>query len=345
MMSGISTVLGPVTPIDAADGIALVPSPAPLQRANWFDGKFLRAVHLQAEQEYMLRVARLVGMAGGGGVVNGFDVQLSGSGMTLGAGFAIDDVGRPLLLPTAANVDLDKLVMLATGPHAEQPQKSGVGADGVFGDCFETSSAPAGGQVVTSSDWWVVTIGYGESLCGEEDVYGRLCENACETTTERPYTVEGVVVRVERLALGVPLPVSTAVALSTVHLPSRLASAVFEDERRRGGDLRSRSGLSASTWCHSADLNVRSTVPIALLIRSGSTNVRLDPWTVRRERIDVPPSRFWAGVMELRPWNVFLAQVLQFQCEHRHRLAGSARPGNTVPDYAAAAIGVAAVHG
>ena len=70
--------------------------------------------------------------------------------------------------------------------------------------------------MVTSSDWWVVTIGYGESLCGEEDVYGRLCENACETTTERPYTVEGVVVRVERLALGVPLPVSTAVALSTV---------------------------------------------------------------------------------------------------------------------------------
>jgi hypothetical protein len=341
MMSGIASVLGPVTPIDAGDGIALIPSPAPLQRANWFDGKFLRASHLQAEQEYMLRVAHLVGMAGGGGVVNGFDVALSGAGMTLGAGFALDDLGRPLLLPTGATVDLDKLVALATGGNAEV-KPAGAGAGAVFGDCFDATADSSGGQVVSSADWWVVTIGYGESLCGEEDVYGRLCENACETTTERPYTVEGVVVRVVKLALGVPLPVSSAVSLSTVHLPSRLASAYFEDERRRGGDLRSRSGLSSSTWCHSANLNVRSTVPIALLMRSGATNVRLDPWTVRRERIDVPPSRFWAGVMGLRPWNVFLAQVLQFQCQLREiPLAGGQQGPDDPCENKSAAIGVA----
>jgi hypothetical protein len=341
MMSGIASVLGPVTPIDAADGIALIPSPAPLQRANWFDGKFLRASHLQAEQEYMLRLAHLVGMAGGGGVVNGFDVALAGAGMTLGAGFALDDLGRPLLLPTGATIDLDKLVAIATGGIADTKPAS-TGADAVFGDCFDASATSSGGQVVSSADWWVVTIGYGESLCGEEDVYGRLCENACETTTERPYTVEGVVVRVEKLALGVPLPVSSSVSLSTVHLPSRLAAAYFEDERRRGGDLRSRSGLSSSTWCHSANLDVRSTVPIALLIRSGATNLRLDPWIVRRERIDVPPSRYWAGVMGLRPWNVFLAQVLQFQCHLREiPLAGSPQGPDDPCENKTAAIGVA----
>jgi hypothetical protein len=41
----------------------------------------------------------------------------------------------------------------------------------------------------------------------------------------------------------------------------------------------------------------------------------LDEWTARRERIESPPRAYWAGRMELRPWPVFLAQILQFQCQ------------------------------
>ena len=55
---------------------------------------------------------------------------------------------------------------------------------------------------------------------------------------------------------------------------------------------------------------------------NGSAVTVLDEWTARRERVETPSRAYWAGRMELRPWPVFLAQVLQFQCQ----LSGLSQP-------------------
>ena len=59
-----------------AAGIALIPKPTALTRLNYFDGKFLRAADLQAEQEYHRQLQQMATRAGGSGVVHGFDLQL-----------------------------------------------------------------------------------------------------------------------------------------------------------------------------------------------------------------------------------------------------------------------------
>ena len=42
----------------------------------------------------------------------------------------------------------------------------------------------------------------------------------------------------------------------------------------------------------------------------------------RRELIDSPARRYWQWRMAMRPWDVFLAQVLQFQCQLRDAVSG-----------------------
>ena len=65
----------------------------------------------------------------------------------------------------------------------------------------------------------------------------------------------------------------------------------------------------------------------------------LDAWMVRRERMEAPPRAYWAGgCMELRPWPVFLAQVLQFQCQLADVLTGPAPGGPADPCVDAAAL-------
>ena len=62
-------------------------------------------------------------------------------------------------------------------------------------------------------------------------------------------------------------------------------------------------------------------VPIAI-VGPLSSRTFVDEWIVRRERIDVPPRRFWAWTMAMRPWESYLAQILQFQCQLPSALAG-----------------------
>jgi hypothetical protein len=54
-------------------------------------------------------------------------------------------------------------------------------------------------------------------------------------------------------------------------------------------------------------------VPVRLR-RAGNTTLFLDAWIGRRERIDTPAKRYWQWRMAMRPWDMFLAQILQFQC-------------------------------
>lgn len=312
----MTTATGQVEVPGATDGVALIPQPAPLTRLNYFDGKFLRAADLSTEQAYLRALAHLAAAAGGAGVVNGFDAQLRSGALVIGPGLAFDGLGRPLLLPAEATVDVDELVRLATDEGVGVPAEPEAGDRDRFGDCLTPDEGDRS-RPVPSPDWWVVTVGYGETLCGEEDVYGRLCEEACAGATDRPWRVEGVVIRLEPLRLAVALPASRAYPLTSVHLRSRLAAACFADEQRVAGSLISAAGLRSAAWCLGSRGSGPARVPIALLARSGGTTAFLDPWIVRRERIDPPNERYWDGRLGLRPWTVFLAQVLQFQCQLR----------------------------
>jgi len=304
----------PLVVVGRQTGVTIIPAQTQLTRLNYFDGKFLRAQDLQAEQRYLMNLVQLSNRAGGFGVVHGFDLNLAGGDqLRLGAGLAIDPQGRVLMLPQEHTVSIQELIDRSR-ESLRRMQAGAPSAVGGFEPCEQVSEAPAS-TPVPGRDWWLVTIAHAEALCGEEDVYGKLCEEACVTSTDRPYRLEGVVLRVTPLQLATPLAHSSAVALERTHLRSLIGSAYFADEARRVGDLLSRAGLESAVWCAGAPAVGGNEVPIGVLVRESGATLFLDEWTARRERIDAPPKRYWQWRMRMRPWDVFLAQILQFQCQ------------------------------
>src|SRR5262249_52866093 len=108
-----------------------------------------------------------------------------------------------------------------------------------------------------------------------------------------------------------------------VHLRNRIASAYFAAEPWLTAPLLSAQGLRSPIWCNPASLYSRDEVPIGLLARDGGITRVLDAWSARRERMDTQAKGYWPGSMRTRPWNVFIAQILQFQCQ----LTGVFGPG------------------
>ncbi len=310
--------IGTVVLTEQKSGHGVVHKNTPLVHLNYFDGMFMRAEHLRLEQAGLRNLNHLSNQAGGHGIVYGFDTSLVDGAIRLGEGMAIDTAGRVLFMPDAVDIGINDLIARSTGKRParlSQAHESRGGGDR-FDDCV-LAGATEPGTVVEGVTYHIITVSHIEALCGEEDVYGRLCEEACITSSDRPYLLEGVVVRAESLPPGLVLPNSSAVAMEGVHLRSRLASAYFEYERQVIADLISAEGLSRGTWCRGAQLpgGITSGVPVALLARTGSRTLFLDRWTVARERMEAPPRRYWAHIMAMRPWNIFLAQVLQFQCQ------------------------------
>jgi hypothetical protein len=306
-------------------GLTVIPQPTVLTRLNYFDGKFLRATDLQREQEYLRMLVEVSNLGGGAGVVNGFSATLgSGDQINLSPGLAIDPAGRVLMLPTGTSFGIQDLIDASL--RIKPVVLAGAAGSAAFAECAPVSvSAP--GVVAAGQDFYLLTIGHAEALCGEEDVYGRLCEAACATSTDRPYRVEGVVVRATPFTPTTPLPVSTSIALDGTHLRSQLASACFADEALVVASLISKSGLALDTWCLGANLAGGQDVPIAVFVRSGTTTLFLDAWTARRERIEAPARRYWAWRMAMRPWDVYLAQILQFQCQLHDLILAAPAPG------------------
>jgi len=70
-------------------------------------------------------------------------------------------------------------------------------------------------------------------------------------------------------------------------------------------------------------------VPLALLMPSADLAARweVDVWTVRRDLGEPRPRQEWQPLLALRPWPVFVAQVLQFQ----QLLADRLRPNGVAP--------------
>jgi hypothetical protein len=313
MATAITKNPGPIVLVGEQNGITVIPSPTPLTRLNYFDGKFLRAADLQSEQRYLRSLVEYSNKAGGHGVAYGYDVSLAGGGLQIGQGLAIDAEGRVLLLPQPVALNIQELVQ-RSGTTSGSGLAQSRALPGAFGDCIVAAAAPPA-EALESGSLYVITVAHAEALCGEEDVFGKLCEEACVTSTDRPYRLEGVVVRARPLQLLTPLPASAAVPLNQSHLRSRVASAYFATERLRTANHISKAGLESAMWCFGAQADSGSEVPIGVFGLAGSAVLFLDAWIARRERIDTPAKRYWQWRMRMRPWDVFLAQVLQFQCQ------------------------------
>jgi hypothetical protein len=313
--------------VGTTGGITFVDPSTPLKRLNYFDGKFLRAGDMDVEQTYLRQLVAISNQGLGAGVVYGYDTVLaSGDQIQIGPGLAIDPAGKVLLLQHAVSRGIGELIEASKRQVlARAPDSSGKAGADVFSDCIEVV-APPPTAIVPVGDIYVIAICAAEALCGSEDVYGKLCEQACITSTDRPYRLDGIVVRAIPLQLVTPFPVSKAVAIdSNVYLRSKVAHSYYADEVLKHPAAISRDGLLSSTWCLGAGYDSSCCeVPLAVVARSGATTIFLDSWIVRRERIETPPRRYWQWKMRMRPWDVFLAQVLQFQCQLSDVLSGFA---------------------
>jgi len=312
------------------DGHVVIDKSSPLKRLHYFDGKFLRAPDMQLEQQALLNQIRLSNSAGGAGVVHGYDITRgSGDTLDIGPGLAFDTLGRALQMAQGINVSVGELIEKSRSNSGSSIAQPAVGK-AAFGECeLRGSGSPDG--TVESSDLYLITICHAEAMCGEEDVYGKLCESACISSTDRPYIIEGVSIHAVPLELSALLKTSNTVSLSQKHLRSRVASAYFEQERQHPASHISKEGLNSNVWCLGADAIAGNCVPIAVISRSGTTMQFLDAWTVRRERMESPPRHYWASIMAMRPWQVFLAQVLQFQCQLSRCLSEGGGPSDEGP--------------
>lgn len=308
-----------------AGGAVLIPTRTPLSRLNYFDGKFLRAADLELEQRYLRDLVALSNQGLGPGVVYGFDTTLEGGDrLRLGPGLAVEPGGSILYLPQTAELSI-QAVLDASRATASKKRTDATGKTGsdAFSECVEVAAPPAV-ETLPEGNLWVIAICRAEAFCGQEDVFGKLCEEACVTSTDRPFRTEGVVVRAIPLQLQTPFPVSKAAAIDgALYLRSKVAHSFFADEVLRHPPALSRPGLLSTTWCLGAGYDAGCCeVPLAVLARSGSTTQFLDAWIVRRERMDAPARRYWQWKMRMRPWDVFMGHVLQFQCQLAHVLAG-----------------------
>lgn len=317
----------------SAQGHVVINKYSPLRRLNYFDGKFIRAPDMIEEQQALLNQIRLGNRAGGAGVVHGYDCTLAGNDqLRISAGHAIDPQGRALLMGDDVSIAIDDLITRSRQIKDVSTRSKGRAFAGKsdFGDCvLGTTSAAT--TASSGTQLYVITLNHTEAYCGEEDVYGKLCSEACTTSTNRSYIIEGVEIRAVPIDISQLYKTSAAVNLSAVHLRSRVASAYFEQERQLIASHVSGDGLRSGIWCLGAEAAGGNGVPIAIIARSGDATLFLDAWTARRERMQAPPSQYWAQRMAMRPWPQFLAHVLQFQCQLRALLASASAKAAT-PD-------------
>ena len=296
-----------VVDLSNADGLAFISQSTPLTRLHYFDGKFLRADAFTLEQDYHRTVIRLANLAGGWGAVNGLGVMLDPKDpglLDISAGLAVTPAGDFVYATGDITVAISDLLAIAT--------PAPIGGNASFAACPPASQA-AVGKLDSGLGYYEITVGPVQGLCGNEAVYGKLCEAACVSDSQRPYWREGVVVRLRPITLQ--LPDGGNVAMTSVHLRNRVASAYFAAEPWLTRSSLSAAGLNRGPWCNPATLYGRDEVVIGLLVREANVVRVIDAWAGRRERMDTQARGYWQGVQAMRPWNVFTAQILQFQCQ------------------------------
>ncbi len=277
-----------------------------IYRLNAFDGLFLRAEHLARMQDYASQLSVAFGRAGGGGVAEGFEVALDGDSLIVDPGLAVDPSGRLLRTRKALRISL------------------------------------AGLTPTPESLWWVELMAEDWDY-GDEPVRGVRCGDPCVqdpagSSAARPYRAEGV-----RLSLReekLPTPADEA----GLDRRGWVAQQFFEREHPAFGVWPGRpptEGGSVASGSTLAFLDRRwnplpagrgesqgrpdAAVPVALLLPAWSVHDtwQLDIWTVRRDLGAPRPEQAWQPLLGLRPWPVFIAQLLQFQQLLADRLTGS----------------------
>lgn len=304
-----------------------IPASTILTRLNYYDGKFLRADDLRLEQDYVRRLSELIARAGAAGLVYGFDVSLgSGDLLTIGGGLGFDAAGRVLYVPGSFSLGLQALVQATKQLLTLERAAFDHGSSG-FAVCAPNTPQPP--TPAAGAEFYLLTIAHAEAACGDEEVFGKLCDDGCATSTDRAYVLEGVVVRARPYLPTTPFATSKVVQLTEKHTRSQYVSAMFADERLVVPSLISKAGLLGGAWCTGAAAPTGWEVPIAV-VGTLTTGSFVDEWVVRRERMETPPRRYWAWTMAMRPWDAYLAQILQFQCQLPSALGG--QDGGTAVD-------------
>ena len=312
-------VATPLELLGAQPGITVIDPATVLTRLWYFDGKFLRAEGFRTDQEYVRSLVALSNQAVGTGVAHGFGVRLGGSDvLSVEGGLALAPSGRVVHLPSQSRLPIAQLIARSQGRFA--PGEVAEPGSPDFGRCVADPPADPT-QPVSGRPLYVLTVAAADALCGEEERFGRLCEDACATDTDRSIAVDGVRFRLRELLL-VPQP-SRSVPLSGRHLRSQVASAYYAAERDAVSSQVSGAGLRGPVWCAGADGIGGEEVPLALLDRNGTVTTFVDMWSARRELMETTPQRYWQSRTAMRPLDVFWAQVLQFQCQLVDLPAGS----------------------
>lgn len=153
----MTTVFQPVVPA-APEGpqapLRATPIDARLSRTYYFDGRLLTAADLIRDQQYLDRRLLDVGRGLGDGIVEGLDLALSGSTLSVQPGVAVSADGRTLQLDAPLLVDLDDRATLAA-------LNTGADSDGVLHSGRFTNGL------------YAVALGYAEQGSGSAEVFPR----------------------------------------------------------------------------------------------------------------------------------------------------------------------------
>lgn len=267
------------SPLSADSGGTPATVGGDIVRLNPSDGLFLRAQHLTVMEDYALALAESAALAAGTGVVFGYRAWLDDATLKVNPGLAIGPDGRPLRSTHVAEIDLSALT---------------VKDDGFF----------------------VVEVGPASWDYGQENVYGNLCDDPCSSSAAiHPYRAEGITINLR------PDTISNLSAQPESRRRSWLASRYYERERERGGPWLV-PGTPGSAIAGPATLNFsavspapdETAVPLAVLLKLDGGWL-VDLWIARRDLGDPAPRRAWQSKLAMRPWDVFIAQVLQFQAQ------------------------------
>ena len=316
----------PMELLGASAGITIIDPATVLTRLWYFDGRFLRAEGFRLDQEYVRSLVSLSNRAVGTGIVHGLDVDLLGDRLRVEGGLGLAPSGRVVHLASSTDLGIAELVARSTGVL----QKASLGASGApdFAPCPPDSPGTSD-EPVAHRNFYVLTAAAAEALCGEEERFGQLCGDACSADVDRSVAVEGVRFRARRVSLA--LAASRTVPFTATHLRSQVASAFFRLERTDIPSMISGAGLRTTVWCDGAEGIDGEEIPLAIFDRSGTITTFADMWTARREIVESSPQRYWQWRRSMRPLDVFLAQVLQFQCQLADLPSGAATPAASDP--------------
>ena len=179
-----------------------------------------------------------------------------------------------------------------------------------------------------STTYWVVKACSTSSLTGQENRYGSICDDPCcgDGASIQPFRCEEVAIEIDAVT------VDDLGRQEQSHRRNWLASYI----RARAGAERAvadpghRDGAAAAAPFAAVGSGnpapLAGCVPIGVLLVVDGAFV-LDTWIARRDIGAGYADDTWRWRLGMRPWNAFMAQVLQFQDQLTGFIDALAHPG------------------